>query len=246
MTIVVALACVDGVILASDSQATEADSSRRSVQKVFPLTDTSLWAGSGSAAIIQEIADSIRTSTALANSPRPENSLLSLVRPALKRHYDNFLQAPGAPPASPMTDVLSCGMRDGRPWVYEIDRYCQFTCYTEPGFHTIGSGAPMAQLASELMAHFDLPGKPVPYGLLVAYRSLDAIIRRSAFGVGGDIQMWVVDSDGQRQIDVTELRALGDRVEIWRSAEIETLEELMAGAPAPAGEPLPEPMAEEP
>jgi proteasome beta subunit len=244
VTIVVALACVDGVILASDSQGTEGDNSRRTVQKVFPLTDTSLWAASGSGAIIQDIAESIQTSTQLASSPRPENSLLSLVKPVLKRHYDNFLPAPGAPPVSPMTDVLSCGMRDGKPWIYEIDRNCVLTCYTNPGFHTIGSAALMAQLASELMAHFELPGKPLPYGLLVAYRSLDAIIRRSAFGVGGDIQMWVVDATGQRRLDANELRALRDRVEIWRSAEIETLEELMAGAPAPEGEPLPPPIGD--
>jgi hypothetical protein len=114
------------------------------------------------------------------------------------------------------------------------------TCYTSPGFrHAPRCSLSWPQSSRRTLICQESQCRTVPF---VAYRSLDAIIRRSAFGVGGDIQIWVVDSDGQRQLDVTELLALRDRVEIWRSAEIEALEELMAGAPAEAGEPMPEPL----
>jgi proteasome beta subunit len=56
MTIVIALRCLDGLVMAADSQSTEsAGNVRRTVDKIFPLSTRSVWGGSGSGQVIREM-----------------------------------------------------------------------------------------------------------------------------------------------------------------------------------------------
>ncbi|HEX6235857.1 MAG TPA: hypothetical protein VFZ68_01615, partial [Acidimicrobiales bacterium] len=58
--------------------------------------------------------------------------------------------------------------------------------YEDIGFHAIGSGAPMAQQAGALLAHFRMTERPVAYGVVVAQRVLDALSYTSP-SVGGPL-----------------------------------------------------------
>ena len=58
MTVVLALRCADGIVLAADSQVT--DSARGlsyPSQKLHPFGDTAAWGGSGARAVLMELED---------------------------------------------------------------------------------------------------------------------------------------------------------------------------------------------
>lgn len=151
MTLIIALRCTDGVIMASDSQSTEeAGNIGYPVPKIFELIPRAVWGGSGSGQIIRELRqqfDSVRDQ--LEASPAIAQSLVSVVKPVLQAHYNNFIpNVPGLAPGSPATGVLAAGYsKDSGAWIVEVDPRCQYTHYDELGFHAIGSAAGFAQLA---------------------------------------------------------------------------------------------------
>ncbi len=78
------------------------------------------------------------------------------------------------------------------------------------------------------MGHFDIAGKPVEYGKLIAVRALTAVIHTSASGVGLPIQLWTITANGVKQIDEAEVRQLEELVGTWQQMEEETLVRLMS------------------
>lgn len=240
MTVILALSCADGVVLAADSQATESDMTRFEVDKIFELTERIIWAGSGSSAIISELnAEFIKNKSHFESAVKFGVPLAKYARPVLDKHYSSWIAVPGKNNIPPSTSLIACGVRsDGTPWIMELSDNCQVTDYSDRGFHAIGSGSTMAQVAAALSSHYDLPGKPIPFGQLVAYRSLNAVIETSAYGVGHPIKIWTVTAEGIAQVSADEIRALSDRVGGWQQMEVETLEQLMA-ADGPQTEPVP-------
>lgn len=231
MTLIIALRCTDGVIMASDSQSTEeAGNIGYPVPKIFELIPRAVWGGSGSGQIIRELRqqfDSVRDQ--LEASPAIAQSLVSVVKPVLQAHYNNFIpNVPGLAPGSPATGVLAAGYsKDSGAWIVEVDPRCQYTHYDELGFHAIGSAAGFAQLANALMAHFEPKNRPLSHGMLVAYRVMDAAIETSGFGVGPPIQMWVVDAKGARELAKEELDEVQSNVGGWKELETNALDELL-------------------
>jgi len=238
MTVILALACADGVVLASDSQATESSNTRFDVPKVFQLTDRLIWAASGTVAIIQDIKTTLDGCKAqMEKAANIQIEFRQRLNPVFKRHYAQWVPVPGMSNTPPATSMIACGLdAQDKPWIVEVDYNCVVSDYSDRGFHTIGSGAAMAQMAGALTTHFDLPGKPVQYGQLVAYRSLNAVIRTSAFGVGGAIQMWTVTASGVSAIGDDERRHFDGLIGGWEQMETETLEALLAEQPT-SGEP---------
>lgn len=244
MTLIIAVSCTDGVIMASDSQATEATGSVRwPVQKVFPLHDQAVIGGSGPRQIIEDIYAACQASQReLEASPDIGESLLTLVEPVLRTYYSRYIPVvPGkAQRGSAETIMLATGYtEDGGPWIIEIDAHCMQTHYEERGFHAIGSAAGFAQMANALMAHFDVRNRPVAYGELVAYRAMRAAIDTPAFGVGPPIQMWQVKEGGAHELSAEELEAIADSVGGWEEAEKDALERHMAPAEADEGPTMP-------
>ncbi|MGH7868883.1 MAG: hypothetical protein ACREP9_14930, partial [Candidatus Dormibacteraceae bacterium] len=105
MTIVIALSCSDGVVMASDSQATETSAGvRYNVQKIFQLTDHAVWGGSGDAQTIADIDRALQSSRdQVQQSSDLAQDLTDAIRPVLVRRYGNVIQAPGYPDPSPAT-----------------------------------------------------------------------------------------------------------------------------------------------
>jgi proteasome beta subunit len=245
VTVVLALSCVEGVLIATDSQATEADQTRFAVPKVFRLTDSIIWAGSGlSSAILDLKASFDAAKNHFESAVNIDVPLRKYAKTVLLKHYDGYVMVPGKQNMPPSTSLVMAGVSgpDNRPWIAEVSDQCIVSDYSQRGIHAIGSGSSMAQMAAALTAHYDLLGKPLEYAKLVAYRSLNAVIETSAYGVGHPIQMMTVTAKGCETISDDELRALRDRVGGWQQMEVEVLETLMSGeSPSPpAG--LPEEM----
>jgi proteasome beta subunit len=56
MTLILGLAAVDGIVLASDGQVTTGDV-RSPGKKIFPLSDKILWASAGELSLIQRLQE---------------------------------------------------------------------------------------------------------------------------------------------------------------------------------------------
>jgi 20S proteasome alpha/beta subunit len=244
LTVVLALRCQDGAVLASDSQGTEADDTKSAVQKVFQLSDSAVWAGSGSGAVLSAIQSTFEGArAALDKSPNVPNSMRSLVIPVLKAEYEKFVAPPdmfkGMVGGGPLVDVVACGLQAGVPWIVEVDRHGTLTDYTDKGRHAVGSGAGFAQMASALLSHYDLGARPIAWGKAAAFRAINAVIQTSASGVGPPIQMWTVTADeGVRRLEDDELTELNNFVGGWQEQERDALAK-MFGEPEPEPTPLP-------
>jgi len=229
MTLIVALQCADGVILASDSQSTESTGNVRSaVQKVFPLTDHAVWGASGSGQVIAEIRERL-TNIANGAPGTMGQCIVNGIKPILDRHYKNFINVPNQPPSSPATSVLACGVWEEAPWIVEVDAHCQYSQYESKGYHAIGSGAEPAQYAIAVLSHFQTKDNSLEYGKMVAYRVMDTVIQTSAYHVGPPIQMWTVNQSGVHQLIDEELAQLQDAVATWKAVERDTLEAVLSG-----------------
>lgn len=244
MTLVIALLCQDGVILASDSQSTEMTGAVRfDVPKVFPLTSRALWGGSGMVQVIRDIGIALDKARPALEAGVPEigQALAELVGPELVRHYNNYVQVPMTNPNPPRTSLLACGFsHQTGGWIVEVDENNAYSHYGDRGFHAIGSAAGFAQLANALMAHFQVKDKPLNLGKLVAYRAMDTAINTSAYGVGPPIQMWTVEAAGVHQLSADELAELRASVGGWMALESATLSDFLK-EPEPVPEtPMPE------
>jgi proteasome beta subunit len=245
MTIVIALSCNDGVVMASDSQATETTAGvRYNVQKIFQLSTRAVWGGTGDSQTISDIDQALQ-----AFGPQIEGAadltqvLPVVIRPVLARRYANFIQAPNTQPTSPATGTLACGYDANRGgWIVEVDHNCMSSNYGPRGFHAVGSAAGFALLGNALLAHFRPAERPLSQGRLIAYRVIDAAIQTSMFGVGGDIQMWYVDADGVHQVDKDQIAEIQNLVGGWQDEEGKLLDRVFGSeSSSPEPEPAPAP-----
>jgi proteasome beta subunit len=241
MTLVIALKCSDGVLMTSDSQATDMVGIRFPTEKIFQVTSRAVGAGSGASNIITDVQSELeRQRETLEASPNVQRSVSALAKPIMETHYNGFIQrVPNFLPSSPATSFLLCGMSGAEPWIAEIDPQNQLTDYTPRGFHAIGSGAPFALMANALLAHFETHAHDLDYGKLVAYRTIEAVIEVSAAGVGFPVRMWCIDEGACLEVDQDELRHLRELSGGWQQAEKEALLDFLSGGDSDIAEPIP-------
>jgi 20S proteasome alpha/beta subunit len=247
MTVIVAARCRDGAVIASDSQATEMVAGVRwEVQKLFPLTGTSVWGASGMTTLIDDVREELeRNSDLIERSADFRNTMRSLIRPIMERHYSAYLPGQGGQGYHPQTDFTACGLDlAGEPFILELDRNANCGWVTRD-WHALGSGAGFAQMAGALLEHFGLRGRSVDDGKVIVFRALDAVIQTSNFGVGGQPQMWVITRDGCHCLDGAEVETLRNIVAGWKEIELDSLDTAM-GRPPVVEEPVPAPVAQQP
>jgi proteasome beta subunit len=229
VTVVLAMRCADGLVLASDSQIT--DSARGlsyPAQKLHGLGEHAAWGGSGSRAVLYDLEQLFDAEPdAILEAQDVGRALQERVLPVLKHHYSHFIRdVPGEKPgATPATYVLAAGYAGERPFIVDIDPHGLIGHYEETGFHAVGSGAPMAQQAGALLAHFRMTERPVDYGVLAALRVLDALDATSP-SVGGPMDVCRITPDGARHLDPDEVAKLRGQVSRWVELEQRALDQL--------------------
>jgi proteasome beta subunit len=230
MTVVLALRCADGLVLAADSQVT--DSARGMSypsQKLHPFGETAAWGGSGARAVLMELEDVFdRSAAAVLAADNVGRAIQEQVIPLLRHHYENFIeQVPGeqASGATPATYVLTAGYAHGAPFIVDIDPHGLIGRYEAVGFHAIGSGSAMAQQAAALLAHFQMTGRDVDHGVLAAVRVLDAL-RITSPSVGGPVDVYRLTPDKMDALSEDDIERVRERVRRWEKLESEALDRL--------------------
>jgi 20S proteasome alpha/beta subunit len=230
MTVVLALRCVDGVVLGSDSQIT--DSARGlsyPAQKLHPFGDTAAWGGSGSRAVLfdlEHLFDSC--APAVLGAENIGHAVQERVVPVLRRHYDQFVeQVPGEKlsGATPATYVLAAGYADGVPFIVDIDPHGLIGRYEEVGFHAVGSGAAMAQQAGALLAHFRMTERDVDYGVVAVVRILDTL-RMTSPSIGGPVDVYRITADEATALSDKDIDRVRKQVQRWSERESQVLDGL--------------------
>ncbi|KUI41542.1 proteasome protein [Mycobacterium sp. IS-1590] len=229
MTVVLAIRCADGVVVASDSQITDPGRGLSyPAQKLHPLGEHAAWGGSGSRAVLYDLEQIFDNEPdAIVEAPDIGHALQGRVLPVLKHHYENFIEdvPAGKPGATPATYVLAAGYTHGEPFIVDIDPHGLIGHYEEIGFHAVGSGSPMAQQAHALLAHFEMGERSVDYGVVAALRVLDALDASSP-SVGGPMDLCRITPDGARHLDEEAVAEVRRNVHRWTELEQRALDDL--------------------
>lgn len=229
MTVVLAVRCIDGLVMASDSQVT--DSVRGlsyPAQKLHALGRHAAWGGSGSRAVLYDLEQIFDAEPdTIVEAADIGHALQERVLPVLKRHYTNFItDVPGGKPgATPATYVLAAGYAGGKPFIVDVDPHGLIGHYEETGFQAVGSGSPMAQQAYALLAHFQMGERGVDYGVVAALRVLDALDTSSP-SVGGPMDICRIVPEGAQHLDEDDIAQARSRVGRWVELEQRALDEL--------------------
>ena len=179
MTVVLAMRCEDGLVLATDSQITDTGRGMSyPAQKLHSLGDHAAWGGSGARGVLTELEEGFeKSSGVILDAPDVDRALQEFVVPVLRHHYENFIEhVPGEKTAgTPSAYVLAVGYAKDAPFIIEINPNGMVSRYDDIGFHAVGSGDPMAQQACALLAHFRMTERSVEHGVVAAVRVLDAL-----------------------------------------------------------------------
>lgn len=230
MTVVLALRCADGIVLAADSQVTDtARGLSYPSQKLHRFGETAAWGGSGARAVLMELEELFDSSAAaVLGSDNVGRAVQERVVPVLRHHYETFIEeVPGEGPsgATPATYVLTAGYAKGRPFIVDIDPHGLIGRYEEAGFHAVGSGSAMAQQAGALLAHFQMTERDVDHGVLAAVRVLDAL-RITSPSVGGPVDVYRLTPDGGDALSEEDIEQVRARVRRWAELESDALDRL--------------------
>ncbi|MDV3134616.1 proteasome protein [Mycobacterium sp. 29Ha] len=229
MTVVLALRCADGLVMASDSQITDpVRAVSYPAQKLHALGKHAAWGGSGSRAVLfdlEQIFDA--EADAIVEAPDVGHALQQRVVPVLEQHYSSFIpEVPGGKPgATPATYMLAAGYSDGKPFIVDIDPHGLIGHHEETGFQAVGSGSPMAQQAYALLAHFQMSKRSIDYGVVAALRVLDTLDTSSP-SIGGPMDICRMTPDGARHFDEEEVAQVREHVAKWIELEQKAIDEL--------------------
>ncbi|WP_163766950.1 hypothetical protein MPNTM1_03348 [Mycolicibacterium parafortuitum] len=229
MTVVLALRCANGVVLASDSQITDPGRGLTyPAQKLHPLGTHGAWGGSGSRSVLHDVEQVFSAEPeAILQSENIGHALQARVVPILKHHYENFIaEVPGQETGgTPATYVLAAGYVGDEPFIVDVDPNGLIGHHVETGFQAIGSGAAMAQQAHALLAHFGMSKRDVDYGVVAALRVLDALDASSP-SVGGPMDICRITPDGATHLEPDEVDEVRRRVGRWVELEHRALDGL--------------------
>lgn len=234
MTLVIALACNDGIVMASDSQVTVGSSGgpvRLTAVKIKPIGSTVLWGASGELGFVQKIEELIEQlplerKEAGLDSLRPELIRISgtIRKETLDRH--RAVHA-GDTRAAPSADCLYAEHRRGTCRILRITADGDDVWLEEFGYGASGIGDTFAYTI--LMNH-DIKSLSVHFGKLLAYRVIRDAIEIGAYGLGEPISVWTISNvaeEGEKQLiqahrlSEEEMDGIRDACLAWKEAERE-------------------------
>lgn len=234
MTLVVAVGCTDGVVVASDSATADPESgTKQPSRKVWQVGELPvLCGGSGDVGLLQKIEESLTTGVLSAHSAkRLRQDIKRTVVSELKQNAELFVPFPqpgfNVPPDA---TTLFAFVAEGRSWILEIEKHGGDTLYDDRlgNFAAIGSGKPWAQAV--FRPHLR-EARTVEEGKVLAYRVVDDAIELAAAGLAAPIHMYTLSLDGTvHQIGEPDVTRIRHFCGLWRKLERECFQQALAPA----------------
>jgi 20S proteasome alpha/beta subunit len=251
LTLIIGFVGEDGALIAADSQASEADQTRHTVEKIWSSGGL-VFGYSGYDAVrypLKVAIEQIAASLAEASDHLEAKRLLcDAIKPVLEQVYGAFVAYhPLQTPAMIAGALLVIGRDEGGYWLLEIDANNNGTFYTDRGFHAVGSGATAAQVARAFLEHYEPRGRSLSDLRLLAVRTLGTCIAVLASGLAEPIQLWTsTDGSTFQKVAEEDLLALENNVQQWITVECESLDTSPETGSGEAMPPLPEQARESP
>jgi len=242
MTLVLGLECADGLLLASDGQATIGTSGgqplKAPIEKLFLPWNNIAWGGSGAVSVIQCVDHALRakfpspTDFEAAEIHAVREQLSTAVAEAVRALLLNrYIESPGS---QPWTSFLFVGHVPQGSFILEIGQNLLHEDHIARGYSAIGSGDIFPYFALAGLAHFNVRQHNLNGAKLIAHRVVDDAIRVAAFGLGYPIQMVEIRKPSQedqfataQKLSPDDVRILGDKVTEWKGIESETLAQIV-------------------
>lgn len=247
MTLILAIHCADGLVLASDGQSTVGTAGQpvktETEKLVVPWTGIA-WGGSGPVSVIQAVERALThdfSSRAYFDKKTPRDAMTALgncvgkaVRDLLQSGY---VQVPKDD--NPSSSFLFAGETPQGPFLLEVHPNTTFTDHLSVGYAAIGSGDIFPYFALTGLRHYGVENRSLLDVKLIAVRILADVIQTAAYGIGPPIHIVEIQrQDGMcgaaRQLDRTDIRALTDKVTEWKSAEADFLTEFVGAPTSPS------------
>lgn len=246
MTLILALVCSDGIVMASDGQTTfftEAGPMRLPTEKKIQChKDRFLWGGSGDVGLFQKIglvlAD-ITDGDLKKHIPKLRPVIRAKVIGEQKAAAGSYLPIEPNKFPKPTAHVLFAGHDDGTSWILEIDPNGTDTQLEDYGFAAVGGGA---HFAYRVLSGFGKHPWSLEAGKIVCYKVIHEAINVAAFGLGHPIQMWELPKGKKPScLSADDIKGVRDTYGSWVQVQLEELGELTAG-PHPQAVTRPEPV----
>lgn len=223
MTLILALATEQGVILASDTQYTSGEV-RTSGPKIHLLSERVVWAGAGEVALIQRVQEACGELPAGHTLAQLRDTLAHSVRQAVRElleldvltefvqsdpslllglHPGDFIFAEYGTAGARMLHIAA----NGTPEWFE-------------GFFASGNGA---NFAYALLQKYQQAALDLEHAALLAYRVIDETIQVGAFGLDYPIDIWLLGAAGVHRLEAADFEQLAHASERLREQEIRLL-----------------------
>lgn len=248
MTVVVGFAGPDGAVMASDTEATEADQTRRDMSKIW-RSGGLLFGYTGTTVVSQPLRrdlDAQVPNVLGAAGPCDRHLAATLLPqicgPVLARVYSLFVPPTQGVPDPLRGILMALGRDDTGYWLLEVDQNNGVTQYADVGFHAVGSGSLAAQTGRSLLAHYEPKGRPIAHLRLLAHRTVQNCIDvlGGRYGVGGRVEMWHSENQSDfTQVGDADLARIADGVEKWTTIERESMGKVALEGDDPVGLDLP-------
>lgn len=235
MTLVLAIRCRDGIVLASDGQATSdalGQPTKHAVRKLYDVAGRVAWGAAGSIGLQQNLREELGEldgldSTASGVRERLAHAMVGVQQLALRQH----VPVDGAGP--PELACIFCWYDGlGRPRILEVPRTGGDHQFHER-YCAIGTGDIFARFALASIKLLGTEALTLEQAKMVAYKTIADAIDVAAFFLGPPIQMYTVTPAGAMRVPAAELDGgLSDSVDGWRARQRETLGPLASGDPA--------------
>lgn len=228
MTVILAVRCAGGLVLATDSQATAHSSDGAPIkidaEKVDTIGSHLLFAGAGAQGCTQRIKQLLyeRLDSLGADKPAVELAaeIHEVANAVQKASLGSFVQH-GAHAEPERWGGIFCGWASDGPFIMEVEFNGGWQFHEEAA--AAGSGFQFAMLAQASVQHYNVPAQSLEAAKAIAYRSIETTCSVSAFGVGLPVQIGVVDVQGARRLSPEESDELNDVVNLWKAQEVESL-----------------------
>lgn len=237
MTLIVAISCKDGVVIACDSASSDVEIGiKQPCDKIKRIgTLPILFGGSGDVGLLQKFDECLTPLSLKPTLKKTRQDIKALVIPELKQSAELHVPYPQQGfHQPPIAVLLFTGIHNRKPWILEIERDGRDTLYDEAlgDFAAIGSGKPWAQAV--FRPHLMTP-RDLNLGKIFAFRVLEDSINLAAAFLSKPIFMYTITLDGiVTKVDDDELKRLGLTCETWRELEREAVGSLLA----PKSEPV--------
>lgn len=230
MTLILGLICADGVLLASDSQATYLTGGQQvkgDITKLVPQWLNVAWAASGDVGVAQHVQRVFAEHEKLGQQVYFENrnpdtvmkEICEVLRPSLREYFTGLLNYPNS---NPWTAFLFSGWVKDGPVLFEVGADLIATDHREPGYAAIGSGDIFPYFALASLRHHRVRQCTMPRATLIAHRVVDDAIGVAAYGLGPPVQMITI-AEGEAAQVRDDIEAIEDGVRQWKEIEREAL-----------------------